>query len=185
MTTKWQNPHHISTRSFTCAYCDNIVSSFLGLCGSHPDRSIYICPHCSNAAFFDESRRQHPAPVPGTSINHLPKDIEALYAEARRCVAAGAPTSAVLACRKLLMNIAVAQGAKEGASFIAYVEHLASDGYVPPNGRHWVDHIRKKGNEANHEIQLMLDKDARELIDFAAMLLKFVYEFPARVPKAP
>jgi len=48
------------------------------------------------------------------------------------------------------MSIAVAQGAKEGQSFLSYVEYLANAGYVPPNGRHWVDHIRTKGNEANH-----------------------------------
>ena len=45
-----------------------------------------------------------------------------------------------------------------------------------------MDHIRKKGNEATHEIALMTAQDATELISFAEMLLKFVYEFPARVP---
>jgi hypothetical protein len=45
-----------------------------------------------------------------------------------------------------------------------------------------VDHIRKKGNEATHEIALMGQADAEELIGFTEMLLKFIYEFPARVP---
>jgi hypothetical protein len=53
---------------------------------------------------------------------------------------------------------------------------------VPPNGKGWVDHIRKKGNEATHEIVLMKKDDALELISFAEMLLKFIYEFPAQVP---
>jgi hypothetical protein len=57
-------------------------------------------------------------------------------------------------------------------------------GYVPPDGKGWVDHIRKKGNEATHEIALMTAADAEELISFVEMLLKFVYEFPARVPAA-
>ena len=57
-------------------------------------------------------------------------------------------------------------------------------GYVPPNGRAWVDHIRTKGNEANHEIKLMSKADAEELIVFAEMLLKFMFEFPGRLPKA-
>ena len=60
--------------------------------------------------------------------------------------------------------------------------YLADNGYVPPNGRGWVDHIRKKGNEATHEIALMQQGDAEELISFVEMLLKFIYEFPARVP---
>jgi len=80
------------------------------------------------------------------------------------------------------MNIAVNNGAKEGASFVVYVEHLASAGFVPPNGRGWVDHIRKKGNEANHEIALMTRVDAEELLSFSEMLLKFIYEFPSRIP---
>jgi hypothetical protein len=45
-----------------------------------------------------------------------------------------------------------------------------------------VDHIRTKGNEATHEIVLMTKADAEELIAFTEMLLKFVYEFPAKVP---
>lgn len=80
------------------------------------------------------------------------------------------------------MNIAVNHGAKEGASFVSYVDHLANAGFVPPNGRSWVDHIRSKGNEATHEIRLMQSDEANELIVFAEMLLKFIYEFPAKVP---
>ncbi len=83
------------------------------------------------------------------------------------------------------MNIAVTQGAEAGKSFISYVEYLANHGYVPPNGKGWVDHIRKKGNEATHEIALMQQSDAEELISFAEMLLKFIYEFPAKIPKTP
>ena len=81
------------------------------------------------------------------------------------------------------MHIAVAQKAAVGKNFVEYVEYLADQGYVPPNGRGWVDHIRTRGNEANHEIQLMAKSDAEELISFAEMLLKFIYEFPQRVPK--
>lgn len=55
---------------------------------------------------------------------------------------------------------------------------------MPPNGLAWIDHIRKKGNEANHDIKIMAKQDAEELIVFAEMLLKFMFEFPSRVPKA-
>jgi hypothetical protein len=81
------------------------------------------------------------------------------------------------------MSIAVAEGAEPGKTFISYVEFLAKKGYVPPNGQGWVDHIRTKGNEANHEIVLMSSDDAADLISFSEMLLKFIYEFPNRVPK--
>ena len=82
----------------------------------------------------------------------------------------------------MLMNIAVEQGAKEGLKLIEYVEYLAKNGFIPPNGKTWVDHIRRKGNEATHEISLMNQADAEELVAFVEMLLKFIYEFPARVP---
>jgi hypothetical protein len=82
------------------------------------------------------------------------------------------------------MNIAVHQQAAPNLSFIQYVDHLAARGYVPPNGRTWVDHIRKKGNEATHEIAPVSKVDAEDLISFAGMLLRFIYEFPARVNAA-
>jgi hypothetical protein len=80
------------------------------------------------------------------------------------------------------MHIAVDRGAKDGQTFLQYIEYLAANGFVPPNGKGWVDHIRKKGNEANHEIVLMKQEDAADLINFTEMLLKFIYEFPSRVP---
>jgi hypothetical protein len=65
------------------------------------------------------------------------------------------------------------------------VQYLADAGYVPPNGKGWVDHIRKRGNEANHEIVIMTPADAKELIAFSEMLLKFIYEFPKQIPAPP
>jgi hypothetical protein len=143
---------------------------------------MFICPNCDLPTLFYDGE-QIPGVAPGDPVAHLPETVDVLYEEARKCIAANAPTAAVLACRKLLMNIAVEQGAPEGQSFLHYVNYLAEKGYVPPNGRGWVDHIRKKGNEANHEIALMKSDDAHELVLFAEMLLKFIYEFPNRVPK--
>jgi len=60
-------------------------------------------------------------------------------------------TPAVLACRKILMNVAVSVGAKGSESFASYVEFLAKGGIPFRRRKHWVDHIRTKSNEANHE----------------------------------
>jgi hypothetical protein len=81
------------------------------------------------------------------------------------------------------MHIAVAKGADEGKKFIEYVEYLSAKGYVPPDAKSWVDHIRTKGNEANHEIVIMSEEAAKDLIAFVEMLLKLVYEFPAASKK--
>ena len=180
----WYNVNQNASTSFTCGYCGNVVASDKGFHRQNSDKiGIYICPHCDEPSYLNEGR-QVPGVAPGNEVKSLPSDVDALYREARNCVATSAYTASVLTCRKLLMNIAVAQGAKAGESFLFYVEYLASQGYVPPNGRGWVDHIRKKGNEANHEIVLMSKPDAEELILFAEMLLKFIYEFPSKVPAA-
>jgi hypothetical protein len=81
------------------------------------------------------------------------------------------------------MHIAVAKGAEEGKKFIEYVQFLADKNYIPPDAKDWVDHIREKGNEANHEITIMNKEDANDLISFSEMLLKLIYEFPANIRK--
>lgn len=181
---EWINIREVGPKSFKCGYCGHLVSSvktYHTNQHSPNNLSIRICPHCEEPTFF-KGESQIPGVSPGNEISHLPKDVEALYAEARAAVAANAFTAAVLASRKLLMNIAVSLKAPVGRTFIDYVEFLAQAGYIPPNGRAWVDHIRKKGNEATHEIHLMTRADAEELIVFLEMLLKFIYEFPSRVP---
>ena len=82
------------------------------------------------------------------------------------------------------MNIAVDKGAQHNATFQQYVEYLDQKNFIPPDGKVWVDYIRKRGNEANHEIHLMNAEDAQALIDFVEMLLKFIYQFPNMVPQA-
>lgn len=188
LVNDWHSITGIEAQSYTCGYCGNAVASDrgwqTGTSGGQPQRaSIYICPLCKQPTYI-YAGEQVPGVIYGDEVSNLPDNIASLYREARNCIAARSYTASVLTCRKLLMNIAVSQGAEEGKTFLHYVEHLASSGYVPPNGRGWVDHIRKKGNEANHEITLMNKSDAEELILFTEMLLKFVYEFPSRVPAA-
>jgi len=143
---------------------------------------IYIvaCGGCNRPTFFERGK-QTPRPRLGSDVAHLPEMLATLYLEARDCTQVGAFTACVLVCRKILMHVAVEQGAKPNQSFFEYVQYLADKNYVPPNGKGWVDHIRLKGNEATHEIVLMDETQAKELLSFTEMLLKFVYEFPARL----
>lgn len=188
----WNHPVEVAPKRYTCGYCNTLVGPNRGYQGVARDVSgnsvgsptIFVCSNCGQPTYFDLDGRQYPGVAYGHAVGSLPTDVDSLYEEARRAYSGKAYTAAVLACRKILMNVAVAQGAKEGEQFIVYVEYLADNGYVPPNGKGWVDHIRKKGNEATHEIALMTATDAEELISFVEMLLKFVYEFPARVPAA-
>lgn len=185
----WANLERIGPYSYICGHCGRSVSSREGYktadgySVNHGNPCLFICPGCNSPTFFFGTNfsRQIPAPLIGNPVASLPELIESAYREARECSKVEAYTACVLVCRKLLMHIAVAQGADEGESFLHYVEFLADQGYVPPHGKAWVDHIRKKGNEANHEIVLMGKEDATDLITFSEMLLKFIYEFPSRI----
>lgn len=178
----WSNVGKLSPRSYTCGHCGNLISSDKGISYGGSARRIYLCTHCDKPTYFESDRQIMPGETHGKDVNHIPDSVDSLYKEARICISVSANTSAVLACRKLLMNLAVSKGASEGKRFIEYVEYLSENGYIPPNGKGWVDHIRKKGNEATHEIAIMDSSDAIDLISFIEMLLIFIYEFPNRIP---
>ena len=181
MKVQWQKVSEIATKTYICGYCNTEVTSDRGWVDAQDANRIWLCP-CGCPTYFDLAGGQYPSPVFGRSIDDIPSEqVNGLYEEARRCMSVRAYTSAVLACRKLLMNIAVEKSDTPGKRFIEYVDYLAAKNYIPPDGKEWVDHIREKGNEATHEIQLMSKEDAEALIEFTEMLLKFVYEFPAKV----
>jgi hypothetical protein len=111
-------------------------------------------------------------------VGHLPEDVATLYDEARRAVAQS-PNSAAYACRTILMHVAVEKGAETNKTFAYYVDYL-QDHHLTPGTAARVDEIRQLGNDANHEIDLMTREEAETVVDFTAMLLQIVYEFPER-----
>src|SRR5438067_4761130 len=143
---------------WTCGYCGNLVASDQGFqinprAGGH--LHIRICSYCGGPTFFLPGDAEYsPAAMPGREIENVPAELASLFHEARASAGAGAFTSAVLTCRKILMHIAVVEAAKEGLSFVAYVDYLADHHYAPPKSEAWVDYIRKLGNEANHDITI-------------------------------
>jgi hypothetical protein len=188
---QWYQLQGIPNRTFECGYCGKLVSTDRGFkVGAAPNgggqfaTGAWMCPNCRGLTFvtIHDGQAQVPAPAFGRPVSNTPADLTALYEEARRCTTQNCHTAAVLLCRKMLMNIAVQEGAAPNLKFIEYVDYLADSNFIPPHGKKWVDHIRQKGNEATHEIALMGQKDAQELITFVEMLLRFIYEFPAMVP---
>jgi Domain of unknown function (DUF4145) len=196
MTTRlpglWQNSAESVTQySYKCGYCGAQVGPskrYTCISGKSTapirEGSIYICPNCNKPTFINiKGKEQVPGPIVGENIEFLPEDVEQLYDEARKCISVNAYTASVLACRKILMNVAVSKGAEPGKSFASYVTFLEDNHFIPPNSRDWVDHIRKKGNEATHEIPNISKEDAIELLEFVEMLLRFVYEMPGKMSK--
>lgn len=191
MSINWNGIQSIAPDAFVCGHCNNQVGGDRGWQGAdprtgQPDYRVYVCPVCFRPTFIEYPRHQQYPGVPyGEEVRRLPGELEPLYREVRDAMAASAFTLAVLGCRKILAHVAVDKGAKEGKKFIEYVDHLATAGYVPPDGRGWVDHIRNKGNDANHEIAMMSKQDGEEVVTFTSMLLKFVYELPGMLPQPP
>ena len=181
LSGNWQQVKEIGFISYICGYCGDKTGVRIGYSNDSQGHSIFLCGGCNRPTFFEERGDQTPAPILGNNVDHLPPEVHLLYREARKCTQVEGYTACVLTCRKILMHIAVEKNAPKNQSFMQYVEYLGATGYIPPDGKGWVDHIRKRGNEANHEIKIMSKDEAFELLSFVEMLLKFVYEFPARI----
>lgn len=179
--------NHILPATFTCSFCGSKVTSDIGLPlvrnGSNgeklytPASGVYICNNCYTPTFVSDNF-QYPAPRIGKDLNNIPQNINNLYEEARRCYSADAYTGVILLCRKLLMHVAIDQGAKCNKKFIDYVNFFVEEHYINVKSKPWIDRIRQMGNDANHEIKINSEKDARMIILFCEMLLATVYEYP-------
>jgi Domain of unknown function (DUF4145) len=179
----WRNAEKITSKDYKCGYCAANLASEKGYTALSSSNSyigrIYICHKCNKPTYFDNSNSQTPGPTIGNPVKYIPdEDIEKLFNEAKSCFSISAYTSTVMCCRKLLMNISVSEGAKEGKNFTDYVNYLNDNNYIPPNGKKWVDSIRKLGNEANHKIKFKTQKEAERILNFIEMLLRFIYELP-------
>ena len=114
MVLKWQNEIQITPKVYVCGYCDSKVGPDKGLYSNAPggQLNLYFCSYCGQPTYFDRLGRQFPGVRFGNPVSHLPPDVNALYDEGRSAMAAQAYTPAVLACRKILMNVAVSLGAQ-------------------------------------------------------------------------
>lgn len=114
----------------------------------------------------------------GKDVEKLPEDVNTLYREIRESIKSGCNTSAVLAARKLIMHLAVnVAGAKEGETFVSYVDHLKNSHYIPPKSDKWLDKIRTDSNEKNHELKLATADEAISHQKFIELLLSFMFEY--------
>jgi len=191
MELAWSEAQALSSAQFTCGYCGchvatnkgwDAVSFVTAARAIQVVGRIRICHQCTRPTFIDAVGRQYPGSMFGDDVSDVPEaEVGALYDEARNSIAANCFTASVLCCRKLMMHVAVEKGAPPGRAFVEYVQYLVDNHYVPGEAKSWLDHVRKKGNEANHEIHMMQREDAEELVTFCAMLLKSVYEFPAAI----
>lgn len=182
MKTNWSSTSTDmeQSKTFVCAYCGKEVCSERGYYESYPHHSkIYICHNCDKPTFFDATNKnaQYPGPKYGKAFTlPIPPEVNKLYEEARSAYSVNAFSAVGMCCRKLLMNICVNLGAKENQKFIDYVNYLDRENYIPKGSKKWVDIIRRKGNDATHEINFLTEQDAKQMIDFSAIIINLIYE---------
>ncbi|MGW0184130.1 DUF4145 domain-containing protein [Nocardia sp. NPDC003345] len=131
-----------------------------------------------------------PGAKPLVAVHSLPETDGSVWEEARSCLAVGAFTAAVMICRKLLMHVAVAHGlaAKDdrgrGPTFAAALDHLQEEGVITKPMRPWINRVKEVGNEANHELTPVSEKEALDVANFTHQLLRLAYEIPAMIEMA-
>lgn len=129
----WVGQAAVPSKQWKCGYCNREVGSSRGWQVSNPQGHVMyirLCSYCNGPTLFLQGDAEYsPGPLPGHPVEHLPPEIESLFAEARTATSAGAYTAAVLTCRKILMHIAVEKGADTNKNFLEYVTYLIDKGY--------------------------------------------------------
>ena len=147
----WISLQDLPNNAFVCGYCTTRVSSIRGyrLENVHKAKigAVYICPNCGGPVFLIQQKGNIPfssarcfRPAHSGTVGYTLRRSQTLHGT-ELFYGNG------LVCRKILMHIAVEKLVKENLNFFEYVSYLSDHGYVPPDGKHWVDHIRRKGND--------------------------------------
>lgn len=138
---------------------------------------IYICPNCNAPLISDDEDKQIILSLPGIEIEKIPADINIIYNEIRKSMQSNCFNGAIMLMRKLIMHIAVEEGAEEGKKFIEYIDYLCEEGIVPKKSKNKANSVRTLGNSTNHEIEARTKEEAQNCFEFIELLLKVNYEF--------
>jgi hypothetical protein len=182
---EWNYAGRISSFSFVCWNCNNKVASSKGYYKDfgrgQSIECIYICPHCEAPYLRDLSGKVTLSSLPGKEIKNLPEHIENVYFEIRKSMQVGCFTAAIMLMRKIIMNVAVHEGAKENDKFVNYITYLCDQKIVPPKSKSKADAIRTLGNDATHELESRTEEEAKKCFEFLELLLQVNYEFADEV----
>jgi hypothetical protein len=189
-TVDWRGVVAFDSVEWVCHYCGNQVGSDKGYFGRAnvevASLRIYICPRCKLPTVFSWDMQWHsPSAAPGRTVEHLPDLLATLYDEAKLAAGAGAHTASVMACRTILMYLAVEKKAETNKPFAYYVDYLEEHRYFSPETKKVADYIRKRGNAANHEIALMTDEDSDVMLFLVGHILEAIYDTVNRIPSGP
>ena len=178
----WRNAERIESKDFDCWNCGNKIASNYGYFSYDVNQrlsksKIYICHKCGSPNVYDMVGNPIISKKPGKFICKLPDDIKTVYEEARSCLSVEAYTGAIMLFRKIIMNMAVEEGAEENKNFKHYIDYLCDNGYVHKKQVKQADTIRELGNSANHQIECRTKDEAESMLKFIEFLLLNNYEF--------
>lgn len=179
---EWHSISNWPPKSFICWNCGKEVASEKAYALNKPGVGfrfsfIYICPNCNAPMIIDDEKKQVLLPLPGKEINKLPENINIVYSEIRKCMQSGGFNGAIMLMRKLIMHIAVEEGAEEGKNFVEYIDYLYDNGNIPKKSKNKSDSVRTFGNNANHKIENRTQEEAQNCFELIELLLKVNYEF--------
>lgn len=166
-------------RVVDCGHCGRHVNAAVIALSADEQTQWLRCSAC-DLGLLVVNDAQYPAPKYGEDVEGLPQMVAEVYTEARNCFGVAAYTAAELMCRKLLMQAGVDKGADAGKSFVQYLDHLSTEGYITPPMRPWADLIRKRGNVGTHDLPAATREEAVETLAFTTQLLRLVYEMEYR-----
>lgn len=144
--------------------------------------SFLKCPRCESPFLaeediFDEAPRRIYPPHEKVVSTNLPKPLQSSYGEAVSCFKAKAYTAAALMCRKTLEGICVEHGVR-GHNLVSSLNQLRDQGIIENRLYEWADALRISGNEAAHDVNVMIAaEDARDILEFTNALLEYVFTF--------
>ncbi|MGC1214380.1 MAG: DUF4145 domain-containing protein [Micromonospora sp.] len=172
-----------ATRPYVCPHCGATTNAAV-IANTNPNYSSdnvtwSRCMGC-DLGIVENNGTVSPSPLVGERVDGLPAEVGAAYLEARKTAGWGAYTSCELMCRKILMHIAVDKGAEEGKSFVQYLDHLLTTGYITPPMRPWLDLIRTHGNLSTHRLEAASQERAYNTLAFTTQLLRLMYEMDHR-----
>lgn len=176
----------IDPRDDECVSCGNQACTNHGhYMSNNRDSVIAVCPRCNRPTFVEgKEERRYPSSAPGQPVTGVRAEPADLSDEARYAAGAGAYPAAVVACRKMPMNIAVNEEAEPGLGFKQYVDYLGSRRLCSPKVGAFVGYVRDRGTDANHEIEPMTEQDAIAAVEFVGALIRRTYEVPSKLPVA-
>lgn len=144
----------------------------------------FLCSSCRQGSVLNFDVVEPPSRPLRTPVG-LPESDLAVWEEARGSLGVRAYTGTVMLCRKLLFHTAVNKGLAEkkanghAPGYMEAVRHLEKVGVITAVMRTWVDQIKDIGNDANHELNPITEKQALDVATFTEQLLRLAYEMEA------